>query len=62
MYVCECVCACVCVRVCLCVCVRAFVCARLDIRNTLLRNYLRKGYDNRLSESECDRKRGLEAK
>ena len=52
MYVCECVCACVCVRVCLCVCVRAFVCARVDIRNTLLRNDLRKSYDKRLSESE----------
>ena len=46
---------CVCVRAGVFVCVRACFCvrARLDIRNTLLRNDLRKSYEKRLSESEA---------
>ena len=42
-----------CVCVCVCVCARARTRERLDIRNTLLRNNLRKSYDKRLSESEA---------
>ena len=47
MSVCVCVCVCVCARA------RARRRERLDIRNTLLRNDLRKSYDKRLSQSEA---------
>ena len=48
-----CMCVSVCVRACACECVCVCACPLVDIRNTLLRNDLRKSYDKRLSESKA---------